>query len=561
MMTASGAPAGEQLRGEDLRRAGEDDRAHADRAEPVRARGRRADAADEAERDEPDARRAAFRRSRRGNRESRRESAHETGVGTRVRDAPGRHKSEERQCDGPNRLASHARRAAPRRSRIAWPTTSRPGKNTVTPERGPPWISPSIISSARIAAGAHARRHLACRAASPSTAEALGCAGFDFLVVDTEHTPVDVPQMIEILRTIAGHAGAGDRAPAVERHGDDQARARRRRADAAAAVRAECRRGAGAPSPHTRYPPEGVRGVAGTHRGSRFGTIPNYLESAAQRALRHRADRDGDRARRTSKRSPPSPASIRSSSGRTTSRRRWAIWATSATPRCRRKLAYAAKECARLGKPCGIVGVQPRDRRAVPRLRLLVGRDRLRHGDDGGPRAGVARPRCGRRRVDVRQRAARFSCTMAAMTAPPDSPTRTSPFTCVLDVKASLGECPVWSVAEQVLYWVDINAPSLNRFDPATGRNTAMPMPESIGCFALRARGGFVVALRGGIWLARARRHARRARSPTRRTIRRITASTTAAATAQGRFFAGHDEREARRDDRRADPPRSRLSR
>ena len=53
--------------------------------------------------------------------------------------------------------------------------------------------------------------------------------------------------------------------------------------------------------------------------------------------------------------------------------------------------------------------------------------------------------------------------------------------------RASLGECPVWSDAEQVLYWVDINAPSLNRFDPATGRNTAMPMPESIGCFALRA--------------------------------------------------------------------------
>ena len=27
-------------------------------------------------------------------------------------------------------------------------------------------------------------------------------------------------------------------------------------------------------------------------------------------------------------------------------------------------------------------------------------------------------------------------------------------FECVLDVKASLGECPVWSVDEQVLYWV-----------------------------------------------------------------------------------------------------------
>jgi sugar lactone lactonase YvrE len=77
-----------------------------------------------------------------------------------------------------------------------------------------------------------------------------------------------------------------------------------------------------------------------------------------------------------------------------------------------------------------------------------------------------------------------------------------SAFTCVLDVKASLGECPVWSTREQVLYWVDINAPSLNRFDPATGANVAMPMPEAIGCFALRKPAGFVVALRSGIYLA-----------------------------------------------------------
>ena len=75
-----------------------------------------------------------------------------------------------------------------------------------------------------------------------------------------------------------------------------------------------------------------------------------------------------------------------------------------------------------------------------------------------------------------------------------------SAFECVLDVKASLGECPVWSVAEQALYWVDINAPTLNRFDPATGTNIAWPMPASIGSFALRMRGGFVAALRDGIW-------------------------------------------------------------
>ena len=77
-----------------------------------------------------------------------------------------------------------------------------------------------------------------------------------------------------------------------------------------------------------------------------------------------------------------------------------------------------------------------------------------------------------------------------------------SPFTCVLDARASLGECPVWSASEQALYWVDINGPALHRFDTVAGRDHAMPMPASIGCFAMRERGGFVIALRDGIWLA-----------------------------------------------------------
>jgi len=81
------------------------------------------------------------------------------------------------------------------------------------------------------------------------------------------------------------------------------------------------------------------------------------------------------------------------------------------------------------------------------------------------------------------------------------APATPSPLRCVLDACASLGECPTWSVAERGLYWVDINAPSLNRFDPASGRNTAMPMPASIGSFALRRSGGFVAALRDGFWL------------------------------------------------------------
>lgn len=78
-----------------------------------------------------------------------------------------------------------------------------------------------------------------------------------------------------------------------------------------------------------------------------------------------------------------------------------------------------------------------------------------------------------------------------------------SAFECVLDVKANLGECALWSVDDAALWWVDINAPSLNRFDPATGRNRVMPLDESIGCFAFRPRdGGFVLALRSGLWFA-----------------------------------------------------------
>src|SRR5262245_35123862 len=77
-------------------------------------------------------------------------------------------------------------------------------------------------------------------------------------------------------------------------------------------------------------------------------------------------------------------------------------------------------------------------------------------------------------------------------------------FACVLDCKVSLGESPVWSVPERVLYFVDIKGPALHRFDPASGVETAIAMPESIGCLALAERGGFIVALRSGIWRARA---------------------------------------------------------
>ncbi len=73
--------------------------------------------------------------------------------------------------------------------------------------------------------------------------------------------------------------------------------------------------------------------------------------------------------------------------------------------------------------------------------------------------------------------------------------------TCVLDAKAELGECPVWSAEEQALYWIDIYAPALHRLDPVTGATRTWLMPKRIGSFGLREDGGAVVALRDGFHL------------------------------------------------------------
>ncbi len=70
---------------------------------------------------------------------------------------------------------------------------------------------------------------------------------------------------------------------------------------------------------------------------------------------------------------------------------------------------------------------------------------------------------------------------------------------CLLDARAGLGESPVWSAQEQALYWVDIIAPALHRFDPATGACHDWAMPSAIGCVALADDGGMLVALRDGI--------------------------------------------------------------
>ena len=72
---------------------------------------------------------------------------------------------------------------------------------------------------------------------------------------------------------------------------------------------------------------------------------------------------------------------------------------------------------------------------------------------------------------------------------------------CVLDARAELGECPVWSAHEEALYWVDIRAPALHRLHPDSGVTRTWALPSRIGSFGLREGGGAVVALVDGFHL------------------------------------------------------------
>ncbi|HEY2862315.1 MAG TPA: HpcH/HpaI aldolase/citrate lyase family protein [Casimicrobiaceae bacterium] len=192
---------------------------------------------------------------------------------------------------------------------------------------------------------------------APSTAEALGCAGFDFLVVDMEHTPIDTPQMIDILRAIAGTP-----AQAIVRPPWNDMVMVKRALDAGAQTLLlpfvqdadEARRAVA----YTRYPPEGVRGVAGTHRGSRYGTVPNYLKVAnAEICVIVQIETLPALGRLDEIAAVPGidsifvgPSDLSASMGHLGDVGHAAV---------QEHLASAAKACRRAGKPCGIIGPTP----------------------------------------------------------------------------------------------------------------------------------------------------------------------------------------------------------
>jgi 2-dehydro-3-deoxyglucarate aldolase len=115
-----------------------------------------------------------------------------------------------------------------------------------------------------------------CSLANPITTEVLGIAGFDWLLLDGEHSPNDVTTFIPQLMALKDSASA----PIVRPSWNDAVEIKRL-LDAGfynflvpfVQTADDARRAVAA----TRYPPAGVRGVSVSQRSNRFGTVADYF--------------------------------------------------------------------------------------------------------------------------------------------------------------------------------------------------------------------------------------------------------------------------------------------
>jgi 2-dehydro-3-deoxyglucarate aldolase len=116
-----------------------------------------------------------------------------------------------------------------------------------------------------------------CSLANPITTEVLGVAGFDWLLLDGEHSPNDpitfIPQLMALKDSVS--------APVVRPSWNNPVELKRLLDGGFynflipfIETGEEAQRAVAA----TRYPPQGFRGVSVSQRGNRFGTVPGYFE-------------------------------------------------------------------------------------------------------------------------------------------------------------------------------------------------------------------------------------------------------------------------------------------
>jgi 4-hydroxy-2-oxoheptanedioate aldolase len=114
---------------------------------------------------------------------------------------------------------------------------------------------------------------------SAYTVEVIAGAGFDWILLDSEHSPADLENLLTQLQAAAPYPGH-----AVVRVPWNDMVTIKRTLDVGAqsllipyvSTAAEARDAVS----YTRYPPAGVRGVAGTTRATRFGRVKDYAKRA-----------------------------------------------------------------------------------------------------------------------------------------------------------------------------------------------------------------------------------------------------------------------------------------
>lgn len=190
-----------------------------------------------------------------------------------------------------------------------------------------------------------------------STAEAMGRAGFDWLLVDLEHVPLDDQDALHVLQAIAGTGAC-----AVTRLAANDSVLFKRALDLGAQTvmvpfvdSAEQARLAVS---YAKYPPEGRRGFAAMHRASGYGTATDYAKRAndsvytiiqletpeAVAALEEIAAVPGVDALFLG------PGDLSANMGHI---------GNLAHPEVQQVIADVAQRCKAIGVPCGIVGPTP----------------------------------------------------------------------------------------------------------------------------------------------------------------------------------------------------------
>jgi 4-hydroxy-2-oxoheptanedioate aldolase len=114
---------------------------------------------------------------------------------------------------------------------------------------------------------------------SSYSVEVIAGAGFDWILLDSEHSPADIENLLTQLQAAAAYP-----AHAVVRVPWNDMVTMKRTLDIGAqsllipyvSTADEAR----AAVSYTRYPPAGVRGVAGTTRATRFGRVKDYAKTA-----------------------------------------------------------------------------------------------------------------------------------------------------------------------------------------------------------------------------------------------------------------------------------------